>query len=157
TLSMSGAICAIFIFLLSGGTGSDRNVSRCEKFHAAPAAVKTESHGRSALRVGDRRQQRDFRAARIKTRVLHDDRYVPFQYRRIVGIARDRRGLAQIVETKMQWAARADRHAVRADGLPVGEENGDLDMRLAVRRIEDACGLVRDQSAVGKRAFGGYI
>jgi hypothetical protein len=50
----------------------------------------------------------------------------------------------------MQRTARADRHAVRTDRLAIGEEDGNLDMRVVVPGIEDASGLVRDQGAVGK-------
>src|SRR5262245_39169337 len=54
----------------------------------------------------------------------------------------------------MQRPSRGERHAIRADRLAVGEVDGDRDMGVAIRGIENAGGLVRDQGAVGKRAFG---
>src|SRR5262245_32339119 len=111
----------------------------------------------SAFRVGNRRQKRDFRAARIEPRVLHDDGDVGFEYRGIVGVARDRLRVVEIVEAQVQRAAGGDGHAVRADRLPVGEENRDRDARVALPGIENAGGLMGDQCAVGKGAFGGNV
>src|SRR6516162_905623 len=110
-----------------------------------------------AFRVGNRRQKRDFGAARIEPRVLHDDGDVGFEYRSIVGVARDRLRVVEIVEAQVQRAACGDGHAVRADRLPVGEENRDRDARVALSGIENAGGLVGDQCAVGKGAFGGNV
>src|SRR5262249_3646493 len=109
------------------------------------------------FRVGNRRQKRDFGAARIEPRVLHDDRDVGFEYRGIVGVARDRLRVVKIIEAQVQRAAGGDGHAVRADRLPAGEENGNRDARVALSGIENAGGLVGDQRAVGKGAFGGYV
>src|SRR5262249_5760983 len=44
-----------------------------------------------------------------------------------------------------------------AGRLAVGEENGNRDARVAFPGIEDASGLVGDQRAVGKGAFGGDV
>src|SRR5208282_3990720 len=42
---------------------------------------------------------------------------------------------------------------VGANRLTVGEEDGDIDVRCLVAGVEDAGSLVRDQSAIGKRAL----
>src|SRR5215831_17017170 len=110
-----------------------------------------------ALRVGNCRQKCDFGAARIEPRVLHDDRNVGFEYRGIVGVARDRLRVVEIIEAQVQRAAGGDGHAVRAGRLAVGEENGNRDARLALPGVENASGLVGDQRAVGKGAFGGNV
>src|SRR5215475_12845736 len=109
------------------------------------------------FRVGNRRQKCDFGAARIEPRVLHDDRNVGFEYRGIVGVARDRLRVVEIIEAQVQRAAGGDGHAVRAGRLAVGEENGNRDARLALPGVENASGLVGDQRAVGKGAFGGNV
>src|SRR5437660_9681708 len=57
----------------------------------------------------------------------------------------------------MQRASGSDGHAVGADRLPVGEEDGNGDARVLLAGVEDAGGLVGDERAVGKRAFGGDI
>src|SRR5262249_35326191 len=83
-----------------------------------------------AFRVGNRRQKRDFGAARIEPRVLHNDRNVRFEHRGIVGVARDRLRVVEIVEPQAQRAPGGDGHAVGADRLPVGEEDGNGDARV---------------------------
>jgi hypothetical protein len=51
----------------------------------------------------------------------------------------------------MQCAPRRNGHPIRADGLAVGEKEGDVDVRLPVAGIENASRLVRDESRFGKR------
>src|SRR6516164_2774216 len=109
------------------------------------------------FRIGNGRQQRHFGAARIEPRVLHDDRNVRFEHRGVVGVARDRLRVVEIVEAQMQRAPGGDGHAVRADRLPVGEEDGNGDARVLLAGVEDAGGLVGNERAVGKRAFGGNV
>ena len=83
--------------------------------------------------------------------MLHDDRDVGFEYRGIVGVARDRLRVVEIIEAQVQRAAGGDGHAVRADRLPVGEENRDRDARVALPGIENAGG---ERSMRGrKRSF----
>jgi len=53
----------------------------------------------------------------------------------------------------MQRSPRRHRNAVWADRLTVGEEDGDIDVRCLVAGVENAGSLVRDQSAIGKRAL----
>src|SRR5262249_8310485 len=79
--------------------------------------------------------------------------HVRLENRGIVGVARDRLGIVEVVETQVQRAPGSDGDAVGADRLPVGEEDGDRDMRIAVAGVDDAGGLVRDQRAVGERAL----
>src|SRR6516162_6383887 len=110
-----------------------------------------------AFGVGNRRQKCDFGAARIEPRVLHDDRNVGYEYRGIVGVARDRLRVVKIIKAQVQRAACGDGHAVRADRLAVGEENGNRDARVTLPGVENASGLVGDQRAVGKGAFGGNV
>src|SRR5262249_35649325 len=55
-------------------------------------------YGNSSFRVGDRRQKRDFRASRIESRVLNDDWHVRLEYRGIVGIARNRLRVVEIIK-----------------------------------------------------------
>src|SRR4029077_9562049 len=55
----------------------------------------------------------------IEPGVLQDDRHVRFEYRGVVGIARDRRGVVEIVETQMQRPACGNGQAIRADGIAI--------------------------------------
>ena len=89
--------------------------------------------------------------------MLHDDRNVRFEHRGVVGVARDRLRVVEIVEAQVQRASGGDGHAVGADRLPVGEEDGDGNARVLLAGVEDAGGLVGDECAVGKRAFGGNV
>src|SRR5947209_14462753 len=61
--------------------------------------------------------------------------------------------MIKIIEPQMQRSARADRNVIRPCGLPVGKEERDRHMRIAVGRVEDAGSFVRDQRAIGKRTL----
>jgi len=50
----------------------------------------------------------------------------------------------------MQGAARRDRDPIGTDRFAVGKKYRESHMRILVGGIEDARGLVRDQSTVGK-------
>src|SRR6516162_5034316 len=68
------------------------------------------------FRIGNGRQQRHFGAARIEPRVLHDDRNVRFEHRGVVGVARDRLRVVEIVEAQMQCTPGGDGHVVGPTG-----------------------------------------
>ena len=86
----------------------------------------------------------------IEPGVLQDDRHVRFEYRGVVGIARDRRGVVEIVETQMQRPACGNGQAIRADGIAISEKNCDRHMCVTIACVEDASGLVRDERAMRK-------
>src|SRR3954467_8505744 len=77
---------------------------------------------RSAFRIGHGRQQRNLGMPGIEPGVLQDDRHVRFEYRGVVGIARDRRGVVEIVETQMQCPACGNGQSVWADGIAISEK-----------------------------------
>src|SRR5690606_27533550 len=54
----------------------------------------------------------------------------------------DRLGVAELVEAEVQRPPCGHRHAVGADGLAIGIEDRDLDVRIAVRGVEEAGDLV---------------
>src|SRR5262245_3377564 len=109
---MSGAICAIFIFssppgwiltgTYCGAKSSARPRAAAMKNHADPALCD------SAFRVRHGGQKGDFGAAGIQPRVLHDDRNVGLEYRGIIGIARNRLRIIEIVEAEVQRASAGD-------------------------------------------------
>src|SRR5215216_265886 len=115
------------------------------------------SRFRSALRVGNGRQQRYLGPARIEPRVLHHDRYVRLEHRGIVGVERDWLGVFQIVEAQMKGPPRRDDDPVRTCRVPVGEIDGEGDLGLAIAGIQDACRLMRKQGAILRAAFRGNI
>ena len=86
----------------------------------------------------------------IEPGVLHDDRHVRFEHRGVVGIARDRRGIVEIVKAQMQGAASRNRQAVGTDRLAISEKNRDCHMRVIIARIEDAGGFVLHEGAIRK-------
>ena len=88
----------------------------------------------SGFRIGDGREQAHFGVPGIQPRVLHDDRHVGLEHRRIVGVARDRRRVVEIVEAQMQRAPRRDRDPIRADRLAIGEKDGDATCAPPYRR-----------------------
>jgi hypothetical protein len=88
--------------------------------------------------------------ARIKTRVLHYNRNVRLEDRRIIGVARHRRWIFEIVEAQMQRAPRPDCNPIRSDGLAVGKKHRNANVRIVVSGIQYAGGFVRNQSAVGE-------
>jgi hypothetical protein len=69
-------------------------------------------------------------AARVEPRVLHDNRNVGLEDRGVVGVARHRRGILEIIEAQMERPPRAHRHIVGADRLAIGERDGDLDLGI---------------------------
>ena len=80
-----------------------------------------------------------------------------FEYRCIVGVARDFLRLVEVIEAQMQGSPRLDGDAEGTDRLAVGKEDRDGHMGVARAGIEDAGRLVGDQRAIGKRAFRGDI
>src|SRR5579862_4402421 len=115
--------------------------------NSAPATNPVTFSGFSVSRRG---QQADFGVARIKTRMLHDNRNVRLEDRRIIGVARNRRGIFEVVEAKMQRAPRRHGDAIRSDRLAIGKKYRDAHMRVVIGRIQYAGGFVRDQSTVRK-------
>jgi hypothetical protein len=101
------------------------------------------------LRISNGRQKGNLGATGIQPRVLYDDRNVGLEDRGIVGIARNRLRIIQIVEAQMQRVLASDGDAIRADRLPVGEKNSNGHMRVTLAGVENAGGLVRDQVAIG--------
>src|SRR6476619_6693761 len=78
----------------------------------------------------------------IEPGVLQDDRHVRFEYRGVVGIARDRRRVVEIVETQMQRPACGNGEAIRADGIAISEKNCDRHMCVTI-----ACAVSCETSA----------
>src|SRR5262249_55676018 len=74
--------------------------------------------------------------------------------RRVVGVARNRTRIVEIVEAKMQCAARRHGEPVWPDRFAIGEEDRDRHMRVAIGGVEDAGGLVRGEGAGGIAALG---
>jgi hypothetical protein len=74
--------------------------------------------------------------------MLHDDGDVRFEYRRVVGVARNRVRLFEIVETQVERAPGGNRHAIGTDRLAVGKKDCDRDVRIAIPGVENARGLV---------------
>src|SRR5882757_6248350 len=76
TLSMSGAICAIFILLDSTSRHRRPNVLQCEKFLLVPRGNENPRdngrHDGLSFRVGNGRQQGDLGMAGIHPGVLQD-------------------------------------------------------------------------------------
>src|SRR5215469_12771219 len=109
---MSGAICAIFIFSSPPGPVRPQRavLPKVPHLHASQnGKIGRENHpvwkfmilyGNSYFGVGDRRQKGDFGAPRIESRVLDDDWHIRLEYRGIVGIARDRLGVVEIIEAQ---------------------------------------------------------
>src|SRR5439155_3039220 len=65
--------------------------------------------------------------------------------------------IIEIIKAQVQRAPAGDGGAIRPDWLPIGEKNGNGHVGVTFAGIEDAGGLVRDQLAIGIRAFGGNI
>lgn len=59
--------------------------------------------------MGHGREQREFCLSRVESRVLHDDGNVRFEHRGIVGVARDRLRIDEIVKAQMEGSPRAHR------------------------------------------------
>src|ERR1043165_9249922 len=87
--------------------------------------------------------------ARVETRVLHDDGDVGDDDGRVVGGARDRLGIGEVVEADVLRAPRRHGQAVRPGRLAIGEVDGDLDVRVGVAGVEDARGLVAEHLRLG--------
>src|SRR5215831_5379615 len=154
---MSGAICAIFIF------SSPQDPFRAQRAVVLKVPYLHLPHGnqrgdsRSNFRIGNRGQKRDLGTPRVEPRVLNDDGNVGFEYGGIVSVARNRLRVVEIVEAQVQSPPRRDGDAVRADRIAVGEENSDGYVRITVRGVKDARGLVGDKLAIGIGAFRGNV
>lgn len=126
------------------------------QFRETFCAEKTVRRQRClGLGVRRGRKQADFGVTGIKPRVLNDDRNVGFENGGIICVARDGRGLFEIVETQMQRAPGGDRDPIDSDRLTIGEEYGYVDVRFLIAGIEDAGGSrersVRDRKANSAR------
>src|SRR5436190_23093402 len=96
----------------------------------------------SAPRVGDCRKQCVLGLTRVEPGVLDDDRRVGANHARVVGIARYRLRIGELVEAQVPGSPRRHRHPVRARRLAILEVDRDLDLGLAVPGVEETGGLV---------------
>jgi hypothetical protein len=82
--------------------------------------------------------------------VLHDDRHIGFEYRRVIGVARYLLRVGKIIEPEVQGCD--GRRPLRGRGrrIAVRKENRDRDVGVGIAGIQDAGGLVRDQRTVRK-------
>jgi hypothetical protein len=95
------------------------------------------------------------RVSQPAARVLHHDRHVRLEHARVVRRSRDGLGVPQVVEPEVKRSSRRHRHAVRARGLPVGEEHRDRDVRVGLAGVQETRRLVALQRAPAPpRAFG---
>src|ERR1700754_546582 len=124
---MSGEICAIF---MSSSPREPAEIKTCcdAKSSGPPPLPLMKVVRRSAFRISHGGQQRNFGMPGIEPGVLQDDRHIRFEYRGVVGIARDRRGVVEVVETQMQRSACGNSQPVRADGIAISEKNRDRHM-----------------------------
>src|SRR5919199_1198730 len=74
----------------------------------------------SVLPIGDRGEKRERLLARVEPGVLDDDGHVGLEQGGIIRVARDRRGVLEVVEAHMQRAPRRHRHLVRPYRVAVG-------------------------------------
>ena len=98
---------------------------------------------------GDRGHECVLRLPGVQTRVLHDDRDVRLDQARVVGRERHRLGVLEVVEPQVERPPGRHRRAVRPGGLPVLEEERDLDVRVLVGDVEQARGLVAQHRRLG--------
>jgi caa(3)-type oxidase subunit IV len=83
---------------------------------------------RSSLSESHRAQEGERGLTRVEPGVLHDDRNIRFKHRGIIGVARHRRRLGEIVEAQVHRAPRWHRDAIRSDRIAVGKKQQDRDM-----------------------------
>src|ERR1043166_405132 len=89
--------------------------------------------------------------------MLDNDRYIGLDQRRIIGVARYRRRVGQVVESEMKRSACLYRHEVRAERLAIGEEHCQRDVRIERRRVEKAGGLMAGHLWLRTMAAARYI
>ena len=91
-------------------------------------------------RIRDGGHQSHFRRAGVETGVLDDDRSVRFHKDGVRGVARDRFSgrVAQLVHADVMRAHRRALGGEIGAGVPVLEEEGELDFRVHVRGVDDA-------------------
>src|SRR5262245_35004906 len=148
TTTTTAAICADAWWGRRGG----RACGWCGSATTDPVKFETRSPRCSLLRVSDGGEQRDLRLARVESRVLQHDRHVRLEHRRVVGIARDRLRILEIVEAQMKGAARRHRESID-HRLAIREINRQRDLCLLVGGVQDAGRLMRDQRPVRVRAL----
>src|SRR5690625_5442849 len=89
--------------------------------------------------------------------MLYDDRNIRLDQARVVGAVRDRFGVLELVEADMSSPACGYRQVVGSDGLAIGEEDRDLDVRLFRGSVQDADCLVALELGFGPMAPAGDV
>src|SRR3954447_23967716 len=98
---MSGEICAIF---MSSSPREPAEIKTCCDAKSSRHLSRPMKGFEALISLPDRPWSTAAkpRMSGIEPGVLQDDRHVRFEYRGVVGIARDRRRVVEIVETQMQ-------------------------------------------------------
>ena len=86
----------------------------------------------SGLAIGNRGQQGDIRLPAIQPCVLNNDGNIGLDNAGIILTLRDRFRVCEIIEAKMQRAARANSHLIRTRRITVGKIDHDLYVCICV-------------------------
>jgi hypothetical protein len=99
--------------------------------------------------ISDRAEQSVLCLTRVKARVLYHDRHVRLDDAGKISSRRNFFRLAQIIKPDVLCAARRHCNCIGAGRFPIRKEDGNKDVSILIRGVEQADGLVTGEFRFG--------